>query len=74
MQKAEYDDDTIRRFACAFRSSMPSDEQRKAVLTTFMSGSAAIANGTKDKDDESNITKHEIDIVKEILSAVSKKI
>jgi hypothetical protein len=70
---AESDDFMVRRFYVAFKSSVPSDEQRKTVLSSFMTmpgyTNKGDAQGSLD-----DTAKQEYEILKELLGALSKKL
>jgi hypothetical protein len=55
----------------AFKSSIASDEQRKAVLANFMTNQSS---GGETKENADDATKQEIDVIKELLMALSKKL
>lgn len=69
---AEDDDFMVRRFYVAFKSSMPSDEQRKAVLSSFMVAHK-LGSGTDSKEPDTG-TKQEYEMLKDLLGALSKKL
>jgi hypothetical protein len=69
---AENDDFMVRRFYVAFKSSTPSDEQRKAVLSSFMT--VPTSNSIDGKDGGGDGAKQEYEILKELLGALSKKL
>jgi hypothetical protein len=69
--EAEKDDFAVRRFYVAFKSSIASDEQRKAVLANFMTNQSS---GGETKENADDATKQEIDVIKELLMALSKKL
>lgn len=71
--KAVYDDDLVRRFCVAYKSSADNDDQRRAVLTTFISGVKNESSNSK-HDSSNPITKQELDVFKELLAALSKKL
>lgn len=70
---AESDDFMVRRFYVAFKSSIPSDEQRKTVLSSFMA-TPNLTNGFSSKEPLGDTTKQEYEILKELLGALSKKL
>ena len=69
---AEADDFAIRRFYVAFKSSTPNDEQRKAVLSGFMSSPTQNEKDGTSSTDES--TKEQYEILKDLLGALTKKL
>ena len=69
---AEHDDFMVRRFYIAFKGSAPSDEQRKTILSTFMTA-ASVSAGADGKDSPGDGGK-EYEILKELLGALSKKL
>jgi hypothetical protein len=69
---AENDDFMVRRFYVAFKSSTASDEQRKAVLTSFMT--TPTLNATEGKEAAGDGAKQEYQILKELVGALSKKL
>lgn len=69
---AEHDDFMVRRFYIAFKGSTPSDEQRKTILSNFMT--APSASMSTDGKDSSGDTDKEYEILKELLAALSKKL
>lgn len=68
--EAEKDDFAVRRFYVAFKSSLASDEQRKAVLTSFM----ASPNNGEAKETSDDTTKQEFEVIKELVMALSKRL
>lgn len=70
---AEYDDFLIRRFYVAFKCSGSSEEQRKAVLASFISAQN-FTSASENKESSTDGTKQEYEILKELLGALSKKI
>lgn len=73
MLKAEADDLAVRRFYIAYKSTANNEDQRKAVLTTFISSKDGVESGDG-KESSEGVTKADIDILKEVVSALSKKI
>jgi len=69
---AENDDFMVRRFYVAFKSSGANDEQRRAVLSSFMAGQNAPP--VTDASESADGTKQEYEILKELLGALTKKI
>ena len=70
--EAERDDFMVRRFYVAFKNSVDNDEQRKVVLTSFMTAANGLGMAeSKETPDES--TKQEFEVIKELLKAMSKK-
>jgi hypothetical protein len=69
---AENDDFAIRRFYVAFKSSTPNDEQRKAVLSGFMS--VPLKNDKERPTSAEDGTKEQYEILKDVLAALSKKL
>jgi hypothetical protein len=70
--EAERDDFAVRRFYVVFKSSQASDEQRKAVLASFMT--LASADGSQPKEPADESTKQEFEVIKELVQALSKKL
>jgi hypothetical protein len=70
--EAERDDFAVRRFYVVFKSSQASDEQRKAVLASFMT--LANADGSQPKEPADESAKQEFEVIKEMLQALSKKL
>jgi hypothetical protein len=70
--EAERDDFAVRRFYVVFKSSQASDEQRKAVLASFMT--LASADGSQPKEPADESAKREFEVIKELLQALSKKL
>lgn len=69
---AENDDFAIRRFYVAFKSSTANDDQRKAVLSGFMS--VPIKNDRDSSTSDEDGTKAQYAILKDLLGALSKKL
>jgi hypothetical protein len=72
MLRAEMDDIAIRKIYVALKASILKDEDRKIVISNLMN-----ENDYKDKIDDSesfNLTKEESGFLKEIISAILKKI
>lgn len=70
--EAERDDFAVRRFYVVFKSSQASDEQRKAVLESFMR--LASANGSQPKEPTDEDAKQALDLMKEVVQAATKKL
>ena len=68
---AENDDFMVRRFYIAFKSSEANDEQRKAVLSSFMIAQNSAIAEVKESGDG---TKEQYEVLKELLGALSKKL
>jgi hypothetical protein len=71
---AQTDEFMVRKFYVAFKSSLVNDEQRKAVLTTFMSGTASPVAATAATSEGDDSSKQSLDLLKELMSALSKKL
>lgn len=70
---AERDDFMVRRFYVALKNSDRTIDQRTAVLNSFMAGpSTAVVNGDVPGADDSS--KQALDLMKELVAALSKKI
>lgn len=70
---AESDDFLVRRFYIGYKSSMHSDEQRKAVLSAFI-GTSNLSSGADSKDTSADGSRQEYELLKELLAALSKKL
>jgi hypothetical protein len=73
MVSAEQDEFLIKRFYVAFKSSIGDGEQRKAVLSNFLAGSAVVAQNDK-KDSALASERQETEVIKEVLLALTKKL
>lgn len=73
MLKAEYDDLEIRRFYIAFKGSENIDKQREAILSAFIS-KTNLHDAFKDDNRSENRTKEQLDIIRDIIDKLSKKL
>ena len=74
MLLAEHEDLAVRRFYVGFKSSAASDDQRKAVLTAFIAGLPPTPLAKSGDEASGTGSKLESEILKELFSALSKKL
>jgi hypothetical protein len=74
--KTMLDDDAARRFYVGYKGSGASDDQRKAVLTAFMTSPVGVANpGASSAGGEaSGLSSDELSVFREIIAALAKKL
>jgi hypothetical protein len=72
--KTMYDDDAVRRFYVAYKASAANDEQRKAVLTGFITAPTPPGQGPTAPPEGSSLSSEELGVFKEMIAALAKKL